>query len=592
MAIIAEQTVGSISYQLINDIYPTHSAITGTVVISNYGGIYTSVAPYDWCQNLKGNLVASMSSYDNAGATSFTVGSWTNLNALTWTAGSNIRGFTLSSSTMRINPDNIGLFLVTTSHTYEAGSARWASLEAAPAFTNFVPTRFNGGTHFGLAGSETSFLSARVGELDGRIGQYINVGNRQSAQQATQATSVRKHHAVNIIELDEPIKLIDKGSSLSFETNKWVTINDTTNKWVMGSATTFSGGGTSIYVSNDNGVTNAYTNTVAQVSHFYRDIDFPFNLDSDVFVSFNWKCSGETGLDYGRMYLIPTTITPVAGVELSDSYNVGATRYQGSGSYLNTHTSNWFSNVTRIPIARRENVRGVSGRLVFSWVNNASIGTNPPFVVDDFRFHYFAGRFVNPKTLFVSGFEGASISGDGWTVVQTGVNAWMNGTAEFKPSISGSTKAAYISNNGSTAAYTITVSTANHFYRDVTFPANKKTYLKFDWRCIGENAAGATQYDYGAVCIVDTSTTPVAGTEVITTQATAGGNGRIGATTNLGKFNTAYGGSAGLWNHEEIDLSLYAGQTKRLVITWKNDNVVGANPPMIIDNITMISEDI
>jgi hypothetical protein len=145
---------------------------------------------------------------------------------------------------------------------------------------------------------------------------------------------------------------------------------------------------------------------------------------------------------------------------------------------------------------------------------------------------------------------------------------------------------AYISNDGGTSAlYTNTVAAIGHFYKDFTLPAGINT-LTFDWKCEAENAAGATQYDYGAVVITDTTTTPVAGTEVITTVATAGVNGRLGAGTNLGKFNLGYGTSPGTtWNTETIDLSSYSGSTKRVVFTWVDDTSVGVNPPFIVDNI-------
>jgi len=174
------------------------------------------------------------------------------------------------------------------------------------------------------------------------------------------------------------------------------------------------------------------------------------------------------------------------------------------------------------------------------------------------------------------------ISTNSWTVANDATNVWVVGTAESN----GGIYSAYISDDGGTSAsYTITVADTSHFYKDFTFPSGTNT-LTFDWKCEAENAAGATQYDYGAVVITDTTTTPVAGTEVITTQAGTGTNGRIGAGTNLGKFNLNYGTSPGTtWNTETIDLSSYSGSTKRLVFTWKDDTSVGVNPPFVVDNI-------
>jgi len=131
----------------------------------------------------------------------------------------------------------------------------------------------------------------------------------------------------------------------------------------------------------------------------------------------------------------------------------------------------------------------------------------------------------------------------------------------------------------------------SHFYKDITFGSSSTNItLSFDWKCGGEDGSGRTSWDYGAVVITDTTDTVTAGSEVITTEASTGGNGRIGATTNSNKFNLDYGTNPETdWNNESIDLTAYAGETKRLVFTWKNDSSSGVNPGILIDNI-MIQE--
>lgn len=188
---------------------------------------------------------------------------------------------------------------------------------------------------------------------------------------------------------------------------------------------------------------------------------------------------------------------------------------------------------------------------------------------------------------FVEDWESSGFTENSWTVVNDTENIWVVGQAENN----GGTSSAYVSNDGgASATYNINNAEVSHFYKDFTFPSDVTSlYLTFDWKCQGENAAGATQYDYGAVVITTTGTTPVAGTEVSTTQATDGGNGRIGADDNLGKFNLNYGTTPGTtWNSELIDLSDYIGQTKRIVFTWNNDGSVGTDPPFIVDNIKII----
>ncbi len=182
-------------------------------------------------------------------------------------------------------------------------------------------------------------------------------------------------------------------------------------------------------------------------------------------------------------------------------------------------------------------------------------------------------------------FETSGFTDGGWTVVNDTENIWVVGQAENNTD--GGTSSAYISNDGgSSATYNINNAEVSHFYKDFTFDAGGDISLVFDWKCQAENAAAETNWDYGAVVITSTATTPTAGSEVSTTQAAAGGNGRVGAIANLGKFNLAYGTTPGTtWNTESIDLSPYAGQTKRIIFTWKNDGSIGANPPFVVDNI-------
>jgi hypothetical protein len=187
--------------------------------------------------------------------------------------------------------------------------------------------------------------------------------------------------------------------------------------------------------------------------------------------------------------------------------------------------------------------------------------------------------------IFEETWESANFTQNSWVVANAVTNRWFVGTAENNTS--DGSYSVYISNdNGVNNTYNNASVSISHFYKDFTFNNASNITLSFDWKCQGENAAGATQYDYGAVVVTTTATTPTAGSEVSTTQAAVGGNGRIGAATNLGKFNLNYGVTPGTtWNTETIDLTAYAGQTKRFVFTWVNDGSVGVNPPFVVDNI-------
>lgn len=145
-----------------------------------------------------------------------------------------------------------------------------------------------------------------------------------------------------------------------------------TNKWVVGSAT--GNAANSMYVSNDNGTTNAYTNTATSVVFAYRDITIPAGATNATF-SFDWKGVGEGGYDYLRVWLVPATFTPTAGTQIT----AGAGRIQVGGD-LNQQTTWQNYNTTALNIST---FAGSTMRLVFEWRNDDIVGTSPAAAVDN-----------------------------------------------------------------------------------------------------------------------------------------------------------------------------------------------------------------
>lgn len=597
MGIIKERSVGGIFYQLIDDLYPTQSGITGTVAISTNGDVFTCDSGYTWSVYNQKNLESEIYSYNNNDTTlAPTLNSWLipGIGAITpFTASTNTSGFTTTGLTTTpaiiLSYNNVGRFLTVTNNTLRSDSGQWDQVDWAPSKNNTTPLRYNS-THFGTSvqNDAANIYTPVIHSLDSRLNDRMFMGYRVRSRESGTAYFDRVHTKLSVSLIEKPIIFNENGNTQSFTTNGWTTVNDTTNKWFMGTGTTFSGGGTSIYISNNNGVSNAYTNTVAQASHFYKDFTFPYNLQSDVTLNFFWKSNGESGFDYGKVYLAPTGLTPVSGVEVSSIYRIGATEYNGTTTFAN-------ASIT-IP---RESVIGQTKRLIFSWVNDNSVGTDPPMAIDSLRLHFYVDdNAYQPVSGDTETFNYSGFSGNGWSVVNGATNFWVVGTSEF--SGTNDNYAAYITNANNTnyygvdfnggdnkalARYSTGTAQVSHFYKDFTLTS--ASTLTFNWKCWGENGltTSPTNYDYGTVVITTTATTPVAGTEVSTAQATAGGNGRIGATTNSGKFNEGYGGSDNNWRTETINLGAYSGQTKRIVFTWKNDGSVGDNPPFVVDNI-------
>ncbi|ANF49260.1 hypothetical protein A0O34_01220 [Chryseobacterium glaciei] len=145
------------------------------------------------------------------------------------------------------------------------------------------------------------------------------------------------------------------------------------NKWAYGSAT--GNAGNSIYVSNNNGVANDYTiSGAASVAHAYRDITVPAGTTIAT-LAFDWKSLGETGWDYLRVWMVPTSFMPVAGTQIT----AGTGRIQVGGEFSNqTAWQNYLNtNLTLTSFA------GTTMRLVFEWRNDGGGGTTPPAAVDN-----------------------------------------------------------------------------------------------------------------------------------------------------------------------------------------------------------------
>jgi len=172
---------------------------------------------------------------------------------------------------------------------------------------------------------------------------------------------------------------------------RWQLVNGTlTNKWFRGTATANGEANTySMYIS-ENQNANTYTGSSAVV-HFFTDIAFPSGAAA-ISISFDIKGGGENNWDFARVYLMPTSVTPVASSssfslgsgETSDpnyAHRIGAMQYHGGSSSPNISATEW----TRITIddVNPTGWAGAVGRLVFTWVNDGSGGVLTGAAIDN-----------------------------------------------------------------------------------------------------------------------------------------------------------------------------------------------------------------
>ena len=161
-----------------------------------------------------------------------------------------------------------------------------------------------------------------------------------------------------------------------FEGETAFTINNTTfpNKWIIGNAIS-SSGNKSLYVSNNNQDFQYTVSTSTTVVHAYRDIAIPANISTDLAISYDWRNQGEGNNDYLRVWVVPSTLTPVPGTLISAA-NTGAVQLGGNHQLSNT----WKNE---LHIFSPATYAGQTIRLVFEWRNNTTAGEQSPAAVDN-----------------------------------------------------------------------------------------------------------------------------------------------------------------------------------------------------------------
>ena len=187
----------------------------------------------------------------------------------------------------------------------------------------------------------------------------------------------------------------------SSENTAWTFVNANTNQWHVGSGVSY-GGANALYISNDNGVNNAYDSNSTSTAWAYRDIQVNPDL-SDYVISFDFRGMGEIwanhNYDYARVFVGPPA-TPSGESVPTQAIQVGSDL---------VYISDWTTFSDTISIVPTPVLR-----LYLFWNNDNSYGTNPPAAFDNIRV-YGCGTFdtdscESPSNLVVDNVTDHSIT--------------------------------------------------------------------------------------------------------------------------------------------------------------------------------------
>ena len=235
---------------------------------------------------------------------------------------------------------------------------------------------------------------------------------------------------------------VGDGWSENFESpGGWDLINgELANKWTWGTAAN-NGGTHALYISNDGGITNAYTfttsNTIVYAARLFTFTEGTFEF------SYDWKANGESNSDYMRVALIPATESLTAGTTVPTGFSASALPTGwialDGGSQLSGVTA-WQHKDATIDVAAGNYY------MVFAWRNDGGAGNNPPTAIDNVSISKYPDKVTDlavsditttaatiswngngdsynvsyTKLFLTEGFEGGSMPA-GWTKEGTGL---------------------------------------------------------------------------------------------------------------------------------------------------------------------------
>jgi hypothetical protein len=192
--------------------------------------------------------------------------------------------------------------------------------------------------------------------------------------------------------------------SQNFEgsTSEWTLQSSSPNKWVVGTAAK-NGGSKGLYISNDNGSSNAYTDSPNGNGYSQTYASFQVNLTgvTNAELKFDWRAKGEQYFDYGDVWINTggsDILISSMDTTVNDPQQYGEFCSYDPFTYINSNPSNVFVNKT---ISLTSYVGGIV-TIKFRWRNDDSTVNNPPFAIDNVQINAIAAPVIAPTIAWQS----------------------------------------------------------------------------------------------------------------------------------------------------------------------------------------------
>ena len=193
--------------------------------------------------------------------------------------------------------------------------------------------------------------------------------------------------------------------------NNWLFINGgAVNAWAYGEAAHNGEGTHALYISNDNGASNAYSHSACAV---YATKAFQFE-DGLYKFNYDWKANGESSYDLLCVALVPDSIEIAASSTGQFSLPEGWIKlYEATKLNL---SSTWKSESFDLEVAA-----GIYN-VVLLWRNDGSGGSQTPAAVDNFSITKITCKAISELTVSNITASSATIN---WTAGDEGQDAWQ-----------------------------------------------------------------------------------------------------------------------------------------------------------------------